>query len=582
MGALIGVVMIVKDEEDKLRACLDSVKNVVDEIVIVDTGSVDKTVDIARIYTDKIYSYPWQEDFSAARNFAIDKCSCKWILSLDADECLDTGAGDLRVLITNTASEAFFIPLKNCISPSGSDFNEIGVLRLFRNLPQYRFHGKIHEQISITAQDLVRYSNYPIIIHSYIEPGRKQHKRRRNINMITEQLKNQPENQEFLKYYLGCEWLGLGKYQQAYECFRSAYKKLDSTHIFFRSSVIRSLIVCLRQMEKFEEALALCMRETEVYPEYTDLFFDGGVVLEQMGEYEIARRWFKVAVDLGTPRILYQHSNGTEDFLAYYHLGHCCQAIGKPEEASQCYQAALQHNKNFFYPLYGLYMVLVTRQSCEEIISYFSKQGYIESYESRQALAQLLFTSGRPDLAAKVCTQAEGSTMLSCELAKYFLYSGNFKQAIDVLQELKTGFKQNNAEILKMEILAYIFMRDVNTAQVKCLEMWRNQTMRAAALSLMALIKRLEGRQQTLITTYEPGFVEHLLRVMADCLRSYGEDSGGFIHVAKCCEELISQFEEGSRTLLGFWQSEIKGVETLLDIRYQSMRGLYSWKKHGP
>ncbi len=581
MGGLIGVIMIVKDEEDKLRACLDSVKKIVDEIVIVDTGSVDKTVDIARTYTDKIYSYPWQGDFSAARNFAIDKCSCKWILSLDADEHLDTRVGDLRLLITDTASEAFFIPLKNCISPSGSDFNEIGVLRLFRNLPQYRFFGKIHEQISITDQELVRFSNYPIIIHSYIEPGRRQSKRRRNINMITEQLKSQPENQEFLKYYLGCEWLGLGKYQQAYECFWSAYKKLDSTHIFFRSSVIRNLIACLRHMGKFEEALVLCMRETEVYPEYTDLFFDGGVVLEQMGEYEIARRWFKVAVDLGTPCILYQHSNGTEDFLVYYHLGHCCQAIGKPEEASQYYQAALQHNKNFIYPLYGLYMVLVTRQSCEKIISYFSKQGYIESYESRQALGQLLFTSGRPDLAVKVCTQAEGVTMPSCELAKYFLYSGNFKQALVVLQKLKTGSQQNNAEILKTEILAYIFMRDISTAQVKCLEMWRNQTMRAAALSLMALIKRLEGRQQAHITKYEPGFVEHLLNIMADCLRAYSEDSGVFIHVAKCCEELISQFEEGSRTLFAFWQREIKGVEMLLDIRYQSMRGLYSWKKHG-
>lgn len=582
MGGLIGVVMIVKDEEDMIRACLDSVINLVDEIVIVDTGSVDETVDIARTYTNKVYNIPWQEDFSAARNFAIDKCSCKWVLSLDADERLGTVAGDLRELITNTDSEAFFVPLRNYISPSGSDFNEIGVLRLFRNLPQYRFVGKVHEQIRIVDQELVRYSNYPIIIHSYIEPGRRQNKRRRNINMITEQLKNQPVNQVFLKYYLGCEWLGLGKYRKACECFWYAYEKLDRTHIFFRSSVTRSLIACLRNLGKLEEALALCMRETEVYPEYTDLFFDGGVVLEQMGEYEIARRWFKVAVDLGTLCISYQHSNGTGDFLAYYHLGHCCQMIGKPEEASQYYQAALEINKGFVYPLYGLYMVLVTRQSCEEIISYFSKQGYIESYEARQALGQLLFTSGRPDLAVRICTQTEGVTMPSFELAKHFLYSGNFKQAIAMLQELKIRDQQNTAEILKMEILAHIFMRDVSSAQVKCLEMWQNQPMRAEALALMALIKRVEGKQQTLITKYGPGFVELLLGIMADCLRSYGENSGIFIHVAKCCEGLISHFEQGSRALLGFWQSEIKGVETLLDIRYKSVRGLYSWKKQGP
>ncbi|MCP6652311.1 glycosyltransferase, partial [Klebsiella pneumoniae] len=68
---------------------LDSVKAVVDEIVIVDTGSVDKTIEIAKSYTDKVYSYSWQGDFSAARNFAINQCSCEWILSLDADEWLE-------------------------------------------------------------------------------------------------------------------------------------------------------------------------------------------------------------------------------------------------------------------------------------------------------------------------------------------------------------------------------------------------------------------------------------------------------------------------------------------------------------
>ena len=80
--------MIVKNEEKYLEGCLESVKNVADEIVIVDTGSEDSTLDIAERYGAKIYHFEWIDDFSAARNFALSKSTGDWILYLDADERL--------------------------------------------------------------------------------------------------------------------------------------------------------------------------------------------------------------------------------------------------------------------------------------------------------------------------------------------------------------------------------------------------------------------------------------------------------------------------------------------------------------
>ena len=82
----ISLCMIVKNEEKVLARCLDSVKDLVDEIIIVDTGSGDKTKAIAASYTDKIYDFTWVHDFSAARNFAFSKASCEYIYSADADE----------------------------------------------------------------------------------------------------------------------------------------------------------------------------------------------------------------------------------------------------------------------------------------------------------------------------------------------------------------------------------------------------------------------------------------------------------------------------------------------------------------
>ena len=85
----VSMCMIVKNEQDILKRCLDSYAGTYDELIIVDTGSSDNTKAIASEYTDKIYDFTWINDFSAARNFAFSKASCEYIFSADADEELD-------------------------------------------------------------------------------------------------------------------------------------------------------------------------------------------------------------------------------------------------------------------------------------------------------------------------------------------------------------------------------------------------------------------------------------------------------------------------------------------------------------
>ena len=80
--------MIVKDEEDFLEQCLNSLKDYVDEIIIIDTGSTDKTIEIAKRFTDRVYEHEWPHDFSKARNISISYATCDWILILDADEII--------------------------------------------------------------------------------------------------------------------------------------------------------------------------------------------------------------------------------------------------------------------------------------------------------------------------------------------------------------------------------------------------------------------------------------------------------------------------------------------------------------
>ena len=90
----ISLCMIVKNEERTLARCLDSVAGITDEIVIVDTGSSDRTMEIAAQYTDRIFMYEWADDFAAARNFSFDQATQEYILWLDADDAAASGTGE--------------------------------------------------------------------------------------------------------------------------------------------------------------------------------------------------------------------------------------------------------------------------------------------------------------------------------------------------------------------------------------------------------------------------------------------------------------------------------------------------------
>ena len=129
----ISLCMIVKNEEKVLKRCLDSVKNLMDEIIIVDTGSTDRTKQIAAEYTDKVYDFTWINDFSAARNFAFSKAGCEYIYTADADEVID-----------EENQEKFRI-LKESMLP------EIEIRpKLFKRLREFEWVEPIHETVRLS------------------------------------------------------------------------------------------------------------------------------------------------------------------------------------------------------------------------------------------------------------------------------------------------------------------------------------------------------------------------------------------------------------------------------------------------
>lgn len=206
---MISVAMIVKDEAEVLEKCLESVKTL-DEIVIVDTGSSDNTKDIARKYTDKVYDFKWCDDFSKARNFALDKCTQEWRLILDADEWLE-GTDGLRHAckycppdVEGISFELFTNDKKTCVST-----------RMVRKGVKYKW--AIHEYPDIKKTMNTKHRVYHKKSPSHgLDPDR-------NLRMLEKAMKDEPCPR--YRYYLGVEYMQKKMYDKAFETLKTYVKE---------------------------------------------------------------------------------------------------------------------------------------------------------------------------------------------------------------------------------------------------------------------------------------------------------------------------------------------------------------------
>lgn len=169
----LSVVMITKNVEGIVREALESVKEIADEVVVVDSGSTDNTLEVVRRFTNKIYIHPFADNFAQLRNFGLEKASGDWILVLDADERLSQEAKRaIPKLITDSTVDGYWFRRKTYITPKKylrhGLFYPDYQLRVFRNKKEYRYRGAVHEQLTIPSEktqevpyDILHFPQYP-------------------------------------------------------------------------------------------------------------------------------------------------------------------------------------------------------------------------------------------------------------------------------------------------------------------------------------------------------------------------------------------------------------------------------------
>ncbi len=576
----ISLAMIVKDGAADLALCLNSIRTEVDEIVIVDTGSQDETLAIAKSFTNKIYRYEWQDDFSAARNYALSKCTGQWIVSLDADEQLESQAGNLRQLITNAPlAEAFLLPLLFCAGPIDERFSAV---RLFRNTAAYRFVGKIHEQVVITKANVVGVGDAPVIRHKLVTGKERNKKRQRNFVMLRQALKSDSDN-SYLKYYLGVELFGLKRFEQALTCFQEAVDSIHADCPMFRGPAVRYLADCLKLFGRLDEALAVCRHECELNPVYTDVFFDAGVILEEQGQYKQAIEYFHKAIELGVPPLLFYHSQGTESFSANYHLGLCYERIDCHELAEQYYWQALAVNPAYVSPLCRLFLLKITNLSATAVFAYFKNKQSFACFPWVETLASSFFDWGFPDLATACYQQSPAGDKISIIRLKSLLYSGGVQEALQIFSSVeceKKGFP-----MIKEEIIANLIKGDYSAAKGRALQLWSDSPLqRSQAWALLAIIARCSstGSYRQPERSRELAVVQTWLSVLDDCLRFSSNEAAmtnvraAFQKIVSILVTLLTELSAPSNLcLVEFFRRKAGKIHSLLDYKYGLARELY-------
>ncbi|MCP8968342.1 glycosyltransferase family 2 protein [Ectobacillus ponti] len=292
----ISLCMIVKDEAQTLARCLDSVSHLVDEIIIVDTGSTDETVQIASAYTLEIHHFPWIQDFAAARNFAFSKATMEYILWLDADDMLleedQRRFAELKSHFPHDV-DSFLMDYHIRHDEQGRvTFSTIRT-RLVRRAKQYKWVGRVHE----TLQDHGAARAYATIAVTH---GKEKAVTSRNLQIYESMLAEGAELTPRDMFHYAFELLHSRQVEAAGTWF-ARFLELAPTEIESRLLAHAYLADCHYLAGRRQECLQTCLQGLQYGLPRRELIGRICNIFIESGQYEAALPWARFSLELQRP-----------------------------------------------------------------------------------------------------------------------------------------------------------------------------------------------------------------------------------------------------------------------------------------
>lgn len=343
----ISLCMIVKNEEDVLKRCLECFKDIVDEIIIVDTGSTDKTKEIAKEYTKKVYDYEWINDFSMARNFAFSKASKEYTLWMDADEVIEKEDQEKLIDIKmNLDNKYDSVTMQTWM---GFDENGKPTLvfkrnRLVKTNRKFKWYGFVHEYIAISGK----------IYHSdiAIKEMKVKSSQGRNLKIYNTKIE---EGVEFttrdINYY-GKELFYNELYDEAIEVLLPFIEM--NVWIEDKIDAICKISDCYFYKKDYKEARKILAKAFEVTQPRAEVIYRIGLSFENEGKYEEAIYFYLSILNLEIPKDCYGFiSPEFWEFKPYLQLSVCYYKIGDIEKSIQYHKKCMKINPNNSYVKYN-------------------------------------------------------------------------------------------------------------------------------------------------------------------------------------------------------------------------------------
>lgn len=349
----ISLCMIVKNEEDTLARCLNSVKGVVDEINILDTGSTDRTREIAAQYTSRVKTFEWVDDFSAARNAAFDMATKDYILWLDADDVLlPADAKQIKKLKKTLPKDVDVVMMRYNISfdqngePTFSFYRE----RLLRREAGFRWKEPVHEYVAVGGN---------IINADIAVTHRKQRvtSSDRNLRIYEKMLANGKKLSPRGCYYYARELCDHGRYQDAAAQFETF---LDDGQGWVEDNITAciQMAFCYEKLEQPRRSLRALLRSFEYDTPRAKACCKLGYHYKAKADYPRALFWFELALRCVTP-----HDNWSfverdyEGYIPLIEASVCCWKLGDVKQAAEYNRragevkpgnASVLHNQKFY------------------------------------------------------------------------------------------------------------------------------------------------------------------------------------------------------------------------------------------
>ena len=337
---MISVCIITKNEKTKLEKCLKALSEYPFELIVVDTGSDDGTVEMAKKYTDHIFLYKWIDDFAAARNYAASMASNDRILVVDSDEtaCSIDYEGLLKLSCEEGVGRSLVV---NDYTRNGEHYREEWRLRRFYDRRFYKYTGRIHEQI--VSRDGSRYEVYDLpveFIHSGYDgdAGQLERKADRNIALLLREYNDNPDD-AYILYHLGKSYYMKNDYENAYKYFdKATYLELDE-NLEWVEDLIVSYGYAMLNTGRSSQAMLLENLNAEFGKSAEYRFVMGLIYMNNM-MYDKAYAMFLSATDVKECR-----TEGVNSYKAIYNAGFIKECLGNTEEAIYLYGRCGQYDK---------------------------------------------------------------------------------------------------------------------------------------------------------------------------------------------------------------------------------------------